>query len=73
MKKLLLLFVAVAFVGFLSANSVTDDPPTKEKTTQVEQKKETTAKKSEADCQKEKSACCKKESKTAYTEKKKDK
>lgn len=73
MKKLMLLFVAVAFVGFLSANSVTDDPPTKEKTTKVEQKKEATAKKSDAECQKQK-ACCKKEGKTtAYTEKDKKK
>ena len=54
MKKLMLLFVGIAFVGFLSANNLNDDPPAKaeQKTTQVEKKS--------SDCKTVKSCCEKK-------------
>lgn len=42
MKKLFVLLFAMAFVGFVSAHGLNDDPPTKkEKTEKVTKKSET--------------------------------
>jgi hypothetical protein len=75
MKKLMLLFVAFAFVGFLSANTLNDDPPVKKtETTQVE-KKDAKAPGCETkkDCQTVKTTCCSKKTQPAPAEQKKDK